>query len=284
MTSVPLPHPKRTTRFLETPILRIAFSSILLVCLLVPDRAGSQESLKRREITYENVTFSFDVSLAKDFVAETIKAVPLINKTEKPDGVWPEHIRITFRDSYVPAARQRAGREFDQARIYVFPTGDPANKEFASDFPTTVGAVEELNKYLSRRSHPRGERVPFLPWYDVSQAMVSKRKTVRFRNGRGVLFLTQFEQEKTPINNADLVYTFQGLTDDNNWYVSAFFPVTAPRFPPTGKINNPAEFARSYDRMLKDAVDRLERLPGRNFAPNLALLENIIRSLKVSPR
>jgi len=66
----------------------------------------------------------------------------------------------------------------------------------------------------------------------VSQAFIGKRKFLRFRNGRGVLFLTQYQQETLPVNNGALVCTFQGMTDDNAWYVSAVFPVAAPGLPP----------------------------------------------------
>ena len=43
------------------------------------------------------------------------------------------------------------------------------------------------------------------------------------------------------------------------------------------------EFLKSYNHYLNRAVERLERLPANDFTPSFVLLENIIRSLKVSP-
>jgi hypothetical protein len=246
--------------------------------------AFAQQPAGLKDVSYKNVTFSFDASLAQEYLAETVRAVPLVNKTDKPDGVWPEHILITFRESYVPAQRRQAGGEYSQVKLFVFPTSDSDNREFAKDFPTTKQAVDDLTAYLVKRSHPHGEPVPFLPWADVGQAFVGKRKILRFRNGRGVLFLTQYGQEKIPLNNNELVYTFQGLTDDNAWFVSALFPVVAPGLPAAPGAGDTSATAQSVDRALGQAAQRLEKLSGERFKPSLTLLEKVIRSLKIGPK
>jgi hypothetical protein len=258
-----------------------------IALLLAAFPAGAivaQDTLQLRDVTYENVTFSYHQSLAREYLAETVAAVPLVNKSEKPDGVWPRHFLITLRESYVPARRRETGGEFGEVRLYVFPTSDTANKNFDADFPTTKQAVDDLAAFLARRNPPRGKPVPFLPWADAGQAFVGKRKFLRFRNGRGVLFLTQYGQEKVPLNNSDLVYTFQGLTDDNAWYVSAVFPVIAPGLPPAARMDDPVLAARGIDLTVSQAAARLEKVQPRNFTPSLTMLENVIRSLKIAPR
>ncbi len=258
--------------------------AIALTFIAAAAAAFAQQPAELKDVSYKNVTFSFDASLAQEYLAETVRAVPLVNKTEKPDGVWPAHILITFRESYVPAQRRQAGGDYSQMKLYVFPTSDPDNKEFAKDFPTTKQAVDDLTAYLVKRSHPRGKTVPFLPWADVGQAFVGKRKILRFRNGRGVLFLTQYGQEKTPLNNGDLVYTFQGLTDDNAWFVSALFPVGAPGLPQAPGAGDTAATAQNVERTAAQTAQLLEKLPAGKFKPPLTLLENVIRSLKIGPK
>lgn len=245
---------------------------------------NAQQPAPVKDVTYKNVTFSFDPSLAQEYLAETVKAVPLINKTEKPDGVWPAHLLISFRESYVPAQRRKAGGDYAEVKLFVFPTSDPENRDFDRDFPTTKRAVDDLTAFLAKRSHPPGEQIPFLPWADMGQAFVGKRKFLRFRNGRGVLFLTQYGQEKIPLNNGDLVYTFQGLTDDNAWYVSAVFPVSASGIPPSAPAPDPAITAQDIDQRVTKQAQQIEKLPTIKFKPSLTMLENVIRSLKVAPR
>jgi hypothetical protein len=255
-----------------------------LLALVMPGLcATAQDTSRVREVAYKNVALSFDAKLAREFLAETVPAIPLVNKTDKPDGVWPAHSRITLRDSYVPKERKEAGGEYTEARIFVFPTSDPNEPGFDTDFPTTVQAAKDLAKLLAKRNPPRGEMIPFLPWADEGEAFIGKRKMIRFRNGRGVLFLTQFGQEKVPLNNGDLVYTFQGLTDDNAWYVSAMFPVMAPGLP----FANPKDAARSaqeVERAVTLAAAKLEKVRAQNFTPALGMLENLIRSMKITPR
>ena len=260
-------------------------SAMALLLLCLPCATGTaQGPAQLKDVAYKNLTLSYDPALAREYLAETVPAIPLLNKTDKPDGVWPEHIRITFRESYVPLKRREAGGEDAQVRIYVFPATDPNNKDFDKDFPTTRKAADNLAVYLARRSRPAGEMIPFLPWADAAQAFVGKRKFLRFRNGRGVLFLTQYGQEKAPLNNSQLVYTFQGLTDDNAWYVSALFPVIAPGLPPAPDLDDAALAERGYDRTVGQAAARLEKLPAKNFTPPLVMLESIVRSLKINSR
>ncbi|HUI65453.1 MAG TPA: hypothetical protein VL126_11470, partial [Bacteroidota bacterium] len=167
-------------------------------------------------------------------------------------------------------------------RVYFFPTADRSDSLFDDEFPTTRKAADDLNTYLSKHMHTEGEEIPFLPWADETQAFIAKRKFIRFRNGRGVLFLTQYEQERTPVNNMDLVYCFQGLTDDNITYVSAVFPVAAPGLPNSERGDKVDAFHTAYDRYILETGQRLEKTPARNYSPNLSLLDDIIRSIKVS--
>lgn len=253
------------------------YAATVTLLLLVWQVAPAQ---KKNTITYKNITLTYDASLAKEYFAEPIPAVPLPSKTDKPDGVAPQHVMITLRESYVPSKRRSTPQGFP--RLYFYPTSDESDRMFDSEFPTTRKAADDLNVYLSRHSHAEQEEIPFLPWADEAQAFIAKRKMVRFRNGRGVIFLTQYSQEKLPVNNMELVYTFQGLTDDNTIYVSAVFPVSAPGLPNSSRIEKADAFRDSYDRYIKETADRLDKLPAKNFSPNLTLLEDIIRSIKVS--
>lgn len=262
---------------------RSVFALVLLGALAHPGSVA-QPGPTQKEVQYKNISFLFDAGLAKDYVAETVPAVRLENRTDKPDGVAPEHIVVRFRDSYVPRGRSGSRSDYAVPVIYFFPIAESRDKKFTEDFPTVRQASDDLRTYLTRRSHAAGEEVPFLPWGDVSQSFVGKRKILRFRNGRGVLFLTQYNQEQLPVNNRSLVYTFQGLTDDNAWYVSAVFPVAASGLPETDEGGLDEKSSRDYKAYLAGVTDRVEKLPVKSFTPSLLLLDNIVRSIKVLGR
>jgi hypothetical protein len=60
--------------------------------------------------------------------------------------------------------------------------------------------------------------------------------------------------------------------------------VAAEGLPPSGRIDNAAAFRGGYDDYVKRTTERLNKLPAKKFTPDLALLEEIIRSLKVGSR
>ena len=258
--------------------------SLLFIVPVTARVASAQQKSRARAVEYGNVTLAFDAGLAKDFTAETVPAVPLENRTDKPDGVAPAHVVITLHDSYASGLRRDAGSAYALPQISVFPAADPGDPRFDDKFPTMRGAVAGLGKLLSRRAGAGSESIPFLPWADERQLFIGRKRLIRFRNGRGVLFLTQYDQEESPVSNEFLVYTFQGLTDDNRWYVSAVFPVSAPGLTAPPGAGSDASFRAGYDRYMKQTTDKLNRLPAKRFVPDLALLDGIIRSLKIGPR
>ncbi len=258
--------------------------TVLVSALVVPPGASAQAKNHRYAVTYKGLTLEFDASLSKEYLAETVPAVPLEDKTDKPDGVAPQHIVITLRDSYAGRLHREPSSMYALPQISIYPTSDPSDPGFAEEYPTVRQAVNDLDKLLGRRAVSVTESIPFLPWADEGQLFIGRKKLVRFRDGRGVLFLTQYDQEQSAINNEFLVYTFQGMTDDNAWYVSAVFPVAAEGLPSSGRVKDEAAFRAGYDDYVKQTTERLNRLPGRKFSPDLALLEEIIRSLKVGSR
>jgi hypothetical protein len=258
--------------------------SLLVFPLLLPSGAFAQAKSHKNTVAYGGVRLEFDAALSKEYLAETVPSLALENKTDKPDGVAPQHIVITLRDSYAGRLHRDPASMYALPRIFIFPASDPSDPRFDEEFPTVRPAVSELNKILGRRAGSVTGSIPFLPWADERQLFVGRKKHIRFRDGRGVLFLTQYDQEQNPINNKYLVYTFQGLTDDNAWYVSAVFPVAAQGLPASELVENAAAFRAGYSSYLKQTTENLNRLSVRKFTPSLLLLEDVIRSLKVGPR
>jgi hypothetical protein len=264
-------------------------ASVLALCVcitapILPSAIFAQAKSHTTTVSYSGVTLEFDPSLSKEYLAGIVPAVPLENPSDKPDGVAPRHVMISLKDSYAARLGRDPSSPYAVPQIFVFPTSDASDPRFDEEFPTLRRAVADLNKLLARRAGSVTESIPFLPWADERQAFIGRKKLIRFRNGRGVLFLTQYDQEKSPVNNGSLVYTFQGLTDDNAWYVSAVFPVAAPGLPASAAVDNPPGFGAGYSEHIRKTTDRLNRLPAKKFTPGLGLLEEIVRSLKVGPR
>jgi hypothetical protein len=107
-----------------------------------------------------------------------------------------------------------------------------------------------------------------------------------FEGGSGVRFLTQYVGEPTGINNRDLFYTFQGITDEGNAYVSAFLPVSHPSLPVHLGVFQGARntFSWSYDEYAGWIEKQLNEADASSFTPGLDQLDALIRALEVGPR
>ena len=95
-------------------------------------------------------------------------------------------------------------------------------------------------------------------------------------------YLTQFNQGPVKINNANLFYTFQGLTADGKFYVVAVLPVTHPELPDGEPVfsDNPEELSQ-YPAYLAETAAWLEQQPAASFTPDLAKLDALVQSILV---
>jgi hypothetical protein len=85
-----------------------------------------------------------------------------------------------------------------------------------------------------------------------------------------------------PIVNQHLFYTFQGLTRDGAYYISAQFPIRTAALPDEPDIEDWNAFAAGYQDYLAQAVDELNSLPSDAFEPSLEPVDGVIQSLVVA--
>lgn len=80
---------------------------------------------------------------------------------------------------------------------------------------------------------------------------------VSFRDGAGVRFLTQYASPDRPINNQEVFYAFQGLTDDGVTAVSAILPVSHTILPEdrTGYEGNLDALAENFEAYVPDVEE-----------------------------
>jgi hypothetical protein len=251
---------------------------------------------KTKDITYRGISFNYDALLAYEIKAETKPAYALQEKTDTGQGVVPEHIAFSFVGTY---ASQHESSFFSPG-ITVYPIAEykKALSKSRSYVQQFEDEIQKLRALLSEQSDVKEDTIPFLPFeVGASQRFHAGVKYVNFKNGKGVFFLTQYNIEPALVNNEGLTYTFQGITDDNVYYVSAIFPVTAPFLPESYEDESSEDYAliiptsfrrheyetfeKNYKIYLDKVIKKLERLPSDSFQPKLTILEDLIRSLEV---
>ena len=163
--------------------------------------------------------------------------------------------------------------------------------EFSTVNEGAAEIITDLQNILADQSAPLPEVLPFLPLFNAGQIFHSNDQILSFQNGTGVRFLTQFSQAPTPVNNHELFYTFQGLTNDGAYYVAAILPVNAtylaadaePETPiPADGITFDWNNFETLPGYLAAVKQKLNATDPNAFTPTLSSLDQMIQSLSVT--
>lgn len=153
---------------------------------------------------------------------------------------------------------------------------------------------EHLRALLAAWPHPEpmpGEdRFPHLPERNAAQILHARAERVSFAGGEGIRYLTQYVQDYSPVVSNSIFYTFQGLTHDGRFYISAVLPVSSGSLPqdiPEAQSQGFDSFTYSFDRIgyeqyLAEQQVRINSLEDAAFMPDLALLDALVQSLDLT--
>lgn len=221
--------------------------------------------IEGNEIIFEGIRFVYPNAIASG-VDPAIKA-----ETEDMARVIPDHIEFTLND-------YAWNGSMHTPTVYIYSTDTYRSvDEYAGE------SIDELNTLIHDRP-AAPETIPFLPMWNAGQVFTADVKYMDFQNGSGVRFLTMYAQAIYPVNNNGLFYTYQGLTNDGKWYVSAVFPVAQASLPATGEDIPGGDwqaFGDNFQAHLDDMSNLLNTASDESFTPHLTELDALIHSIQV---
>lgn len=220
-------------------------------------------------VDFNGIAFSYDPSIAQGVTTAVIPSVPAGEGA--PWDVAPQTEQISF-NNYV------TGKKFHDPLILIYPVN-----EYKALDDQAASQITNLQQYIAGKPNIPAGTIPFLPIWNAAQLFNAMPAFVSFQNGQGIRFLTEFGQYSAPINNTDLIYTFQGITNDGNYYISVILPITHPSLPADFKVDSAtqAQIESNYYSYLSSMIAGLVAQPPNSFTPNLSLLDQMIQSLKV---
>jgi hypothetical protein len=235
------------------------------------DEEEPAEEIPTPDVVYEGISFSFNPQIGSNLNSVTI---PMQNLGEEsmPSETYPTHFEFTF-DIFA------VNQHFHTPKIIVFPVD-----EFVAISPYAADIINNLQQALV--SHPSGgvnSNLPFLPMWNAAQLFTAKVVYFNFQNGSGVRFLTMYGQDIYPVDNTNLIYTYQGLTDDGRFYITAVMPVTNPGLPDSGDevLGDYMTFDERWDSYISDTIAWLNFEDPDNFLPSIVLLDEMMASFKI---
>lgn len=239
------------------------------------EAAEEEEPAEEQElpdVVYEGISFSFDESIGINALPATI---PMQDMGEEymPGETYPTHYEFTFGTYAV-------GEHFHTPMIIVYPVDEYlAISSYVSD------SFDSLQQALA--TQPSGgvnDALPFLPMWNAGQMFSAKVDYFDFQNGSGVRYLTMYGQATYPVDNSNLFYTYQGMTDDGRFYISAVMPVTHTGLPADGDtiVDDWETFYNEWDTYITETVDWLNAQDPSSFFPSLTVLDEMMASFLIN--
>jgi hypothetical protein len=218
------------------------------------------------EVAYSRFAFNMPYVLASDFAYAVVPGAAA-NPATPPGDEFPSHVNFSFSTYGVTGPRPAA------LNFYLI-EDDPA--QFGFD-----GVVINLSTLLRDRPDLAAQtELPFPPLFDAEQRVQGQPAYLDFASGSGVRYLTIYVTQDAPPVEGSVFYTFQGITADERYLVSALFPVDTGLLQAeiaNFDINN---FNPSSDGFYTDLEARLNE--GVDLTPPLRALDELIASISVA--
>jgi hypothetical protein len=272
LPSAPPPTATRVPAMMTLPATATASPTATLTA--TPEPTSDLPLISSPDVAFQGVQFHLRTDLASGVHAQVAPAIEGM-------GSHPAYVEFTLAD-YNSQNRLKP-------QIQVTPMSELGE--------SATQAVQELKKLLAEQPTTLqiGIGIPILPPLHAGQLIDAQIQYLTFTNGSGVRVLTQFAQGAWPVNNEGLVYVFQGLTNDDRYYVSAFLPVAAPflpdhvddpaTIPAVDGISfpkfNSASFDSEYIRYQQAIMQKMNSTSPEEFSPALGKLDDLVESLQV---
>ncbi len=222
------------------------------------------------DIVYEGIGFRFDQNIAQNITSTTVPGQNM-GEENMPSATYPTHIEFTFLNYAV-------GDHFHTPKILIYPVD-----EYRTISPYAGDIIDALKQTLI--DQPLGgsmSDLPFLPMWNAAQIFSAKVAYFDFQNGSGIRYLTMYGQALWPVDNQNLFYTYQGITNDNRYYICAVLPITHLGLPDEGQIDDFVAFEENWDNYIADTLAWLETQESLSFFPSLDNLDAMMASFEIN--
>lgn len=231
-------------------------------------------------VTAGGFAVSLSSPLAEGYLLEVVSEVSDENEA-RPWAIAPEHLRIRLPNYPLQG-------KFHEPRILIYPVSSLTSMNEGAGYHVKT-LQEILDAGGSASDSPQD--LPGVFFFNAGGVFASNLSRVAFQNGQGMRWLTEYAQYFAPVNNFELFYLYQGLSQNRNLYVIAVLPVTHPALAmddnpnaavPPGGIAYPAEDWSQAEEYYRQIRNLLETTPPDSFTPRLSDLDALIASLSIA--
>jgi hypothetical protein len=178
---------------------------------------------------------------------------------------YPAHARILF------SAYTKGSEQITEAGIRIFRV-DEINA-------LQAGVVENLFAVLEGQADHHTDFPRLAGAGNVIDAQLSE---IDFKNGSGYRFLLTKSFSADPLQSTTMTYMYQGVTNDEKYFVSFIMEVNAPFL--TEFLNQPLTTGEEIESYFMNINNMVDSSPADQFNPSLTLLDELVSSVTIIER
>lgn len=236
------------------------------------------------EIGLSLAQVTFDAGILTDTLrGQVFPAVPHDPTVSPSLNGEPAHLRFVFGEEPLP---KWVGIYLSSPQLLIYPVDDYLAMFEETEVADGGDRIDALQTLLADRPAEVEQPIPVLPGVgEAEQLLRAQIDYLDFNGGAGIRFVSHYAQDATPIIDDTLVYTFQGLTADGQYYISLFYPISTDALPDTVEetdaVEDYDEFLENFDTYLQETSRTLNELEPTDFAPDLGDLDAMVESLEI---
>jgi hypothetical protein len=246
---------------------------VLLLFAITPAFAQDDDTLNT--VAFNGFSFSFDDAVATN-VNITQYAGDPADSPFVPDPAHTQFLLYSASATPTPAPESL----FDRlGGVRVYHVADVQGSE------AREAELVRLQSLLSTRPDLSANMVsdtasnvtlPFLPVVAAGQLLRARAQYVETEQVTGISYLTVITEVAEPFDAGDVIYTFQGLSADGEYYISAVFHVNPSALPAELQAFDPTTF--DMNAYATDIIAQLNAAAPEDFSPSLTNIDAIVQS------
>jgi hypothetical protein len=249
---------------------------LLLVGLVLTLGASVVLAQESHIVGYDGFSFTLDEAIASSV---NITQYPGDPAEFGPGFAEPAYTEFIFYNEFpVP---QCIGDAIGGVRIY-----RTADFEGYTEHEIRAGSLQsmleeqvDLTQYEVSHRVVSENALPFIPVYAAGQSFRARSHYVETDQVAGVAYITLYQEVQEPFLSDSSVWTFQGLSADGQYYISAIFNITNDVFPAElAPDYDPAVFQAEYGEYHAKYTQWVNDAGPEAFSPGLETLEALVES------
>jgi hypothetical protein len=248
---------------------------VFLIGLVVTPAFAQEGDPRNRHLTFDDFSLTFHRVIARNVgITEYAGDSPEIG----PGFSDAPHYAVTlYNDTNLPDSL------FDTiVSIRVYSLTDLQDYSFLMEQVDALKALlderPDLAEYLTVEAIENNQQLPFIPTLPHGQLIRARAHYVETDEVQGIAYITYSNAAREPFLSNQFSYTFQGLSTDGEYYISASMPLTTSLFPAELEGFDPVAFEAEWPEYLVESIASLNEAAPEDFEPALGVLDGLIET------